>query len=73
MTEEREGIRVVTLEKLIELKLASGISAPHRLRDLADVQDLIVRLELPLAFSDRLNPWVQTTYRDLWGKAQGGR
>ncbi|HET7113942.1 MAG TPA: nucleotidyltransferase family protein, partial [Pyrinomonadaceae bacterium] len=34
---EIDGIRFVTLEKLIELKLASGISAPHRLKDLADV------------------------------------
>jgi hypothetical protein len=72
VTEEIEGIRVVTLEKLIELKLASGMSAPHRLRDLADVQDLITRLGLPLALADQLNPWVQATYRDLWEKAQTG-
>jgi len=38
---EIDGIRFVTLEKLIELKLASGISAPDRLKDLADVQELI--------------------------------
>jgi hypothetical protein len=67
---EIEGIRVVTLEKLIELKLASGTSAPHRLRDLADVQDLIVRLELPLALANRLDASVQEAYRDLWEKAQ---
>jgi len=47
VTVEIEGIRVVTLEKLIELKLALGMSAPYRLRDLADVQDLIIRLRLP--------------------------
>lgn len=73
VTEEAEGIRVVTLEKLIELKLASGMSAPHRLRDLADVQDLIIRLGLPLTLADRLDPWVQATYQDLWEKAQAGR
>jgi len=67
---EIEGIRVVALEKLIELKLASGISAPHRLRDLADVQDLIVRLGLPLELADLLDPSVQAAYRDLWEKAQ---
>jgi len=39
---------VITLEKLIELKLASGISAPGRMRNLADVQDLIISLKLPL-------------------------
>src|SRR5262245_46512839 len=39
VAQEIEGVWVITLEKLIELKLASGLTAPHRLRDLADVQD----------------------------------
>jgi len=73
MTVEVEGIRVVTLEKLIELKLASGMSASHRLRDLADVQDLIARLGLPLTLADQLDPSVQAAYRDLWEKTQAGR
>jgi hypothetical protein len=73
MTVEIDGIRVVTLEKLIELKLASGMSASHRLRDLADVQDLIARLRLPLALADQLDPSVQAAYRDLWEKAHAGR
>jgi len=73
MTVEVAGIRIVTLEKLIELKLASGMSAPHRLRDLADVQDLIARLSLPLTLADRLDPSVQAAYRDLWEKAHTGR
>jgi hypothetical protein len=70
---EVEGIRVVALERLIELKLASGTSAPHRLRDLADVQDLIVRLDLPLTLAECLDPSVQSAYRDLWEKARAGR
>jgi len=70
---EREGIRVVALEKLIELKLASGMSAAHRLRDLADVQDLIARLNLSLTLADRLDPSVQAVYRDLWEKTHAGR
>jgi len=73
VTVEIDGVRVVTLEKLIELKLASGMSAPHRLRDLADVQDLIVCLKLPLALADQLDSWVQAAYRDLWRKAHTGR
>jgi hypothetical protein len=36
-----DGIRTLSLEKLVELKLSSGISAPDRLKDLADVQELI--------------------------------
>jgi hypothetical protein len=72
VTVEVGGVRVVTLETLIELKLASGMTAPHRLRDLADVQDLIVRLELPPDLSDRLDRSVQAVYLDLWEKAHGG-
>src|SRR5512134_853285 len=41
-------VALLPLEKLIELKLASGISAPHRLKDLADVLELIRVLSLPL-------------------------
>ena len=70
---EVEGIRVVRLERLIELKLASATSAPHRLRDMADVQDLIMRLELPLALAEHLNSSVQAAYWDLWGKTRADR
>ena len=64
------GIRVITLEKLIELKLASGLSAPHRLRDLADVQDLIVAQNLPIEFAEKLDESVRAEYRRLWELAQ---
>jgi len=61
-----EGVRVITLEKLIELKLASGLSAPHRLRDLADVQDLIHHLKLPLELASKLDQSVRAKYEELW-------
>lgn len=67
---EREGTRVVTLEKLIELKLASGMTAPHRLRDLADVQDVIAALNLPEDLAARLDASVRPKYRELWAAAQ---
>jgi hypothetical protein len=68
---EIEGIRVVALPTLIELKLASGLSAGHRLRDLADVQDLILALELPLELANELDPTVREEYRRLWRLARG--
>ncbi len=67
---ERNGIRFIRLEKLIEMKLASGISAPHRQRDLADIQDLIREAKLPLNLADSLHDSVRSTYHDLWQKAQ---
>ena len=68
---EREGLWVLTLEKLNELKLASGLSAPHRLKDLSDVQELIVLLNLPLEFAGKLDESVRAEYRRLWEAAQG--
>jgi hypothetical protein len=63
---EIDGIRIVTLEKLTELKLASGMTAPHRLRDLADVQELIKIKKMDADYADRLNPYVREKYLELW-------
>lgn len=60
-----DGVRFVTLEKLIELKLASGISAPHRLKDLADVQELIKIRKLDAEFATKLDPYVTPKYLEL--------
>ena len=62
---EIDGIRFVTLEKLIELKLASGISAADRLKDLADVQELIKIRKLDAEFGDKLDPYVRAKYLEL--------
>jgi hypothetical protein len=66
---ERGGMRVIPMETLIELKLASGMSAPHRLRDLADVQDLITTLKLPIEYAERLDASVRKTFLKLWNSA----
>lgn len=64
-----DDLWVIGLEKLIELKLASGLSAPHRLKDLADVQELILHLRLPLELSAKLDPSVRGEYERLWKAA----
>jgi len=61
-----KGIRTVTFEKLIELKLASGMTAPHRLKDLADVQELIKIRRLPAEFSEKLDPYVREKFLELY-------
>ena len=60
-----EGIKTITLEKLVELKLASGISAPHRLKDLADVQELIKVKHLGADFAEKLDASVRDKYIEL--------
>jgi hypothetical protein len=60
------GIRYLRLSTLVELKLASGMSHPGRLKDLADVQELIQARDLPLEFRDDLDPSVREKYTELW-------
>ena len=60
------GVRYVNLETLLEMKLASGMSNSTRMKDLSDVQEVIKQLELPKAFSDRLNPYVREEYLRIW-------
>ena len=62
---EIDGIKTLTLEKLIELKLASGMTAPHRLKDLADVQELIKIKNLQGDFAEKLNPFVRDKFIEL--------
>lgn len=62
---EIDGIKTLTLEKLVELKLASGMTAPHRLKDLADVQEIIKIKGLTSAFAESLNPFVREKFLEL--------
>ena len=70
---EIDGIRFVTLEKLIELKLASGMTASGRVKDLGDVQELIKVKHLARDFSERLNPYVRAKYLELWDGVERDR
>ncbi len=60
-----DGVKTISLEKLIELKLASGMTATDRLKDLADVQELIKIKRLDATFAGRLNEYVRTKYLEL--------
>lgn len=63
---ERDGIRFLGLPTLVELKLASGMTNAARLRDLADVQEIIRLLVLPRDFAIQLNPYAQSKFYELW-------
>jgi hypothetical protein len=63
-------VALLPLAKLVELKLASGMTAPHRLRDLADVLELIRSAGLPQSFAGELDPYVRDKYVELWQAAQ---
>jgi hypothetical protein len=59
------GIAYLNLPTLVELKLASGMTNPGRLKDLADVQELIRVLKLPETFTAQLNPYVRDKFLEL--------
>jgi hypothetical protein len=61
-----EGIRLLPIEVLVELKLASGMTNPDRMKDLADVQELIRFAKLPLELEGRLHEMVRGKYREIW-------
>ena len=65
-----EDIPFVSLKSLLELKLASGMTAAHRLQDMADVIQLIRANQLAANYAERLNPYVGDKYRELWQAAQ---
>ena len=62
--------RILPLATLLELKLASGMTAAHRLKDLADVLEIIRASGLTPDFAMRLNPYVRDKYLELWKGAQ---
>lgn len=64
-----DGIPVVGLPRLIELKIASG-QAPHRMKDLADAQALIQHLKLSREFAEQIDPSLRNDFERLWQNAQ---
>ena len=67
---DEEGIPILSLAVLVELKLASGMTAPDRPRDLDDIIQLIRANQLPRDYGDGLNPYVQPKFDELWRAAQ---
>jgi len=58
------------LPTLIELKLASGMSAPHRLKDLADVLELVRAAGIEQTMGASLDASVRPKFLELWQAAQ---
>jgi hypothetical protein len=63
-------MRILDLRTLIELKLASWITSPHRPRDMDDVIRLIKIHNLPRIYSNQLHEYVRPEFDRLWALAQ---
>ena len=64
---------MLPVARWIELKLASGMVARHRLKDLADVQELIRSAGLVRDLADELHPWVRDKFLELWQAVDDGK
>ncbi|MFT3789082.1 MAG: nucleotidyltransferase family protein [Tepidisphaeraceae bacterium] len=67
---EINGIRYLSLPRLIELKLASGMTAPGRLKDFADIQELVKVLQLSDEIAVELSEYVRPTFLKLAKEAR---
>lgn len=65
----RDGVCYLDLPKLVELKIASGMTNSERIKDLADVQELIKLTALSRDFAEKLDPFVREKYAELWSAA----
>jgi hypothetical protein len=65
-----ERFALLPVERYVELKLASGMVAAHRAKDLVDIQELISSAALTVSFADKLHPWVREKFLELWRLAQ---
>lgn len=64
--EQREGLVVVRLSRLIEMKIACGTSNLRRThKDFADVVELIAARNLDSSFARFLHPSLRATFREL--------
>ena len=63
------GYRVVDLPRFVDLKLAMGLWET-RMRDLADVLQLIQQANLPRELVNDLHPYIRDEYERIWLLAQ---
>jgi hypothetical protein len=62
----------LTLKKLIEYKLSSGLYGHMRMKDFDDIYELIRRNNLPETYADVFRDDLKVKYLDLWNSAQTG-
>lgn len=69
-----DGLPVLSLAKLIEVKIACGQGSLRRThRDFADVVELIAKHDLSRSFARFLHKSVRKTFRELVLRVRGGR
>lgn len=65
-----QRLSLLPLPKLVELKLASGMTSVHRAKDIGDVVELIKHAKLARELADDLDASVRAKYTELWDGLQ---
>ena len=65
---EINGVKYVKLPTVVALKLASAMTQPDRIKDFADVQELIKALQIPESFAAELPAYVRDAFLEIWQK-----
>ncbi len=65
-----EHVALLPVSRLVELKLASGMSSLDRAKDLADVVELIRHAGLPRELADEIDESVRAKYIEAWDAVQ---
>lgn len=65
-----DGLKVLSLPAILNLKLSDEAPRALQLRHLADGMELIKAIRPPASFEMQLHPAVRSTYRRLWEVAQ---
>ena len=66
ISKDIKGIPFLSLKKLIEYKLASGLYGKARYKDFDDIGELILRNDLSLNYCDDLREDLKSKYIELW-------
>lgn len=64
-----DGVNYLSVPALVTLKLASGMSNANRIKDIADVQELIKAAGLSASLADELPEYVRGKFLELHGYA----
>jgi hypothetical protein len=70
VAERGRDLALLPIARMVELKLASGMSSLDRARDLADVVELIRNVNLPRELGEELDPSVRAKYIEAWEAVQ---
>ena len=70
IVDSTRGYPILTLQKMVEFKLGSGLYAMDRLMDFGDIQRLISKNHLKENYMDYTRDELKTKYKEIWNNTK---